>query len=194
MKKYLLIILTFSFSTSYAQLQLEKGAKLAGVQLNLLVNDMYYTMFEFGSSGYEKYFGISIAPIYGVAIQRNWILGAQATLGIEGSKFDAGGSSNTTKNLFTDFGLAPFTRFYLDMTRNGKLKVFGTGALEFNIASQRINYSGSVAPISHYSKTTLTPSAGGGIAYFGRRISLDLSMSTQALRVGFYKVLYRAKK
>lgn len=194
MKKILLAFLMFSFSTSYAQLQLEKGAKLAGVQLNLLVNDMYYTMFEFGSSGYDKYFGISIAPIYGVAIQRNWILGAQATLGIEDSKFKGGGIAYGANYLYTDFGLAPFTRLYLDITRNGKLKVFGAGALEFNIATQRISYPGSAASTSRNSKTTINPSAGGGIAYFGRRISFDASMSTQALRIGFYKIIRPRKK
>jgi hypothetical protein len=64
MKKLLLIFLTFSLSTSYAQL-LRKRSKLAGAQLNLVVNDMYYTRFEFGSSGYDKHFGISIVPTYG---------------------------------------------------------------------------------------------------------------------------------
>lgn len=193
MKKLLLVFLLFSFSTSYAQLQLEKGAKLAGAQLNLLVNDMYYTMFEFGNRGYEKYFGISIAPTYGVAIKRNWIVGAQATLGIEGSTFNGWGSGYTTNYLYTDFGLAPFTRLYLDITRNGKLKIFGAGALEFNIASRRTSYSGG-GPASRLSKTTINPSAGGGIAYFGRRISFDASMSTQALRIGFYKVIRPRKK
>lgn len=195
MKKLLFVFLMFSFSSSYAQLQLEKGAKLAGAQLNLLVNDMYYTMFEFGSSGYEKYFGISIAPTYGVAVARNWIVGGQATLGIEGSKFNGGGIGYTANYLDTDFGLAPFTRLYLDITRNGKLKIFGAGALEFNIASQRVSYPGSVSTASsHYSKATINPSAGAGIAYFGRRISFDASMSTQALRIGVYKIIHSGKK
>ncbi|MES2374389.1 MAG: hypothetical protein V4557_17565 [Bacteroidota bacterium] len=194
MKKLLLVFLMFSFSNSYAQLQLEKGAKLAGAQLNLLVNDMYYTMFEFGSKGYEKYFGISIAPMYGVAIKRNWILGAQATLGIEGSTFNGWGMGYTINYLYTDFGLAPFTRLYLDITRNGKLKIFGTGALEFNIASRKISFPDSPTSTTHYSKTTINPSVGGGIAYFGRRISFDASMSTQALRIGFYKVISPRKK
>jgi hypothetical protein len=192
-KVLLLIVLILSLPTANAQL--EKGSKLAGAQLNLLVNDMYYTMFEFGSSGFDKYFGVSIVPTYGIAVQRNWIVGAQATLGIKTSKFDGGGAAYTANYLFTDFGLAPFTRLYLDITRKGKLKVFGAGALELNVASERISYSGSVTTSRTYrSKTTLTPSAGGGIAYFGKKISLDLSMSTTALRFGFYKVIPYHKK
>lgn len=191
MKKIALIVFTFSLSTSQAQL--EKGTKMAGAQLNLLVNDMYYTMLEFGSSGYDRYFGISIAPTYGYAVQRNWVLGMQATIGFESSKFDGGGIAYSSKTVYTDFGLAPFTRLYLDITRKGKLKVFGAGALEYNIASKRISYSnGSVA--SSFSKTTFHPSLGGGIAYFGRRTSFDLSMSTEALRIGFYKIIRSHKK
>jgi hypothetical protein len=192
MKKILLILLTCSLSTSYAQLQLEKGAKLAGVQLNLMVNDMYYTRLEFGSSGHDKYFGIGIVPTYAVALRRNWVVGAQATLGIETSKFDGGGTAYTANYLFTDFGLAPFTRLYLDLSGNGRLKVFGAGALEFNVASQRVTYPG-FSP-SRFSKTSINPSVGGGIAYFGRSISIDLSMSTQALRIGFYRVIRSRKK
>ncbi len=191
MKKLFPVLLMFVFSTSYAQL--EKGSKLAGVQLNLLVNDMYYTSLGFGNSGYEKYFGISLVPTYGYALHRNWLIGVQATVGFETSKFDAGGIPYTSRTLSTDFGLAPFTRFYLDLTRKGKLKVFGTGALECNIASQRISYSSGGSP-GRFSKTSLHPSLGGGIAYFGRRNSFDLSMSTQALRIGLYKVIGPHKK
>jgi hypothetical protein len=193
MKKLLLIFLMFSLSKSYAQL--DKGAKIAGGQLNLLVNDMYYTMLEFGSSGYEKYFGISLVPTYGYAIQRNWIVGAQATIGIERVKVNMGGGSYTYNQTYTDFGLAPFTRLYLDLTTDKKLKIFGVGALELNIASQVTSYPGGISSSStRYSKTTVNPSLGGGVAYFGRRTSFDISMSTQALRVGFYKVIQARKK
>jgi hypothetical protein len=91
-----------------------------------------------------------------VALQRNWLVGAQATLGIETSKFNGGGAAYTSNYLFTDFGLAPFTRLYLDLTGNGRLKVFGVGALEFNIASQRITYPGVFT--SRFSKTSINPS------------------------------------
>ncbi|MEO8172433.1 MAG: hypothetical protein ABI581_05100 [Sediminibacterium sp.] len=193
MKKLFLILFVFSLTASNAQL--EKGSKLAGVQLNLIVNDMYYTKLGFGSSGYEKYFGVSIAPVYGVAVQRNWIVGGQATLGIESWKFNAGGSSYTSDNLSTDLGLAPFTRLYLDITKAGRLKIFGTAAVEFNIASRRTSYPSSVSSgSSSSSKTTLTPSAGGGIAYFARKISIDVSMSNTALRLGVYKVIPYRKK
>lgn len=191
MKKITLLLFTFSLSASYAQL--EKGTQLAGAQLNLMVNDMYYTKLEFGSSGYESYFGISIAPTYGYSVQRNWVLGVQATLGFESSRFTGGGVTYAARTLYTDFGLAPFTRLYLDITGKGKLKVFGAGALECNIASERTSYQdGSV--VSRFSKTTVHPSLGGGIAYFGRRTSFDLSMSTEALRVGFYKIIRSPKK
>jgi hypothetical protein len=190
MKKLLPIFLLFSLSTSYAQL--DKGAGLAGAQLNLVVNDMYYTALGFGSSGYEKHFAISIAPTYGYALQRNWLLGLQATLGFESSTFNGGGAAYTSNTLNTDFGLAPFTRLYLDVIKNGKLKVFGVGALEFNIASRRISYE--VGSPARFSKTSINPSVGAGIAWFGRRTSFDISMSTQALRVGLYKVIQSRKK
>lgn len=192
MKKLLPVFLMFLFSTSYAQL--EKKSRLAGAQLNLLVNDMYYTAFGFGSSGYEKHFSISIVPTYGLAIQRNWLVGIQATLGFETSKFDGGGSAYTSRTLSTDFGLAYFTRLYLDITKKGNLKVFGVGALEANIASRRTSYPSGAGSSSRVSKTSINPSIGGGVAYFGQRTSFDLSMSTQALRFGFYKVIHPRKK
>lgn len=194
MKKNLLLIIVsmFLLSTSYGQL--DKGSKIAGAQLNLVVNDMYYTALGFGSSGYQKHFGISLVPTYGYAIQRNWLLGVQATLGFNSEKFEGGSAYTSRTTLYTDFGLAPFTRLYLNITKNGKLKVFGVAALEFNIASQRVSYPDNVIAQITYSKTSFNPSIGGGIAYFGRRTSFDLSMGTQAVRFGFYKVIRPGKK
>jgi hypothetical protein len=194
MKKQILILILL-FIGIKAQSQLEKGAQMAGVQLPVMINDMYFTRLSFSSSPNERDFGISIVPGYSFAIERNWLVGVQATLGIETISYPKGNPfASYTKETDTDLGIAPFTRYYVDISKNMRWKIFGVAALEFNTGNSTYSYSTGVASTTGSSFTTSTGSLGGGIAWFGKKVSLDVSMSTTALRLGIYRVFPGRKK
>jgi hypothetical protein len=171
-----------------ATAQLEKGTRLAGIQTNLLFNDYYNAglALSFGSSGHD--IGLNIIPTIGWALQRNWLVGAQATFGFESVKNSGLGPGLDYTETYFDLGIAPFTRLYLDLGKNGKLKAFGVAALELIHTNIKKDISQS------YTKNTAIASIGGGLAYFGKRTTIDLSMSTSALRLGIYRVIAFRKK
>ena len=192
-KQILILILLFTGITAHSQL--EKGAQMAGVQLPVMVNDMYFTKLAFSSSPNERDFGISIVPGYSFAIEHNWLVGIQATLGIETISYPKGNTfSSTTKETYTDLGIAPFTRYYVDISKNRHWTIFGVAALELNTANSTYTYSTGAASTTGYSFTSTTGSLGGGIAWFGKKISIDVSMSNTALRLGIYRLFPSRKK
>lgn len=127
MKQLLFCILLVS--TLSVQAQLEKGAKLVGLQTNIMVGDIYYSYLTIDANSNESNYGLNLVPTIGWAIQRNWVIGGQATLGFLTGK----NNQSTGENISTyyDLGIAPFTRLYLDLTKNKKLKIFGMAAVEF---------------------------------------------------------------
>lgn len=191
MKKLLLILALFSMVQGHSQL--EKGASLAGVQLNLAAHDMYGARLSFRTGFMEKSFGISIAPTFSWALQHNWLLGSFATLGIENATNKGLGYSDQNI-LYTDLGLAAFTRYYVDISKNQKWKLFGLAALEMNTARSKISYDDNFGTTMHRSNTTIMGALGGGVSYFAKELAFDLSMSTTALRFGIYKMFPAGKK
>ena len=192
MKKQILILILVIMGVT-TQAQLEKGKHVVGIQLPLIVNDMYFTRLAFNTGSPEKDFGISINPTYAYLIEQNWLIGAQATVGIETLKYNNSiGLQNT--ETYTDLGIAPFTRYYVDISKKGRIKVFGVAAIELNTANSRYTYSNSSSPNNGPSFSSTTSSLGGGIAWFGKKISIDASISNTALRLGIYQVFSGKKK
>ncbi len=81
MKNRLLIYFAI-FMGMEAQAQLNKDTQIAGVQLPLIVNDMYFTRLAWSTGSSQNEFGISVAPSYAFVIDDNWLIGIQATLGV----------------------------------------------------------------------------------------------------------------
>lgn len=184
MKKAVLIICMVWSAAANAQL--EKGNKLAGLQFDLVEGDIYYSYpaLSFGNN-FSRY-GFSVTPTYGVALERNWIVGGQATLGFLNRKTDYG--TNKSSNHFSDLGIGPFTRLYLDLSRNGKFKLYGMGSLELSYHRHKARYEsgGSVTSESVYTDGGLDATLGLGVGYFGSKIAVDLNVSALGLRMGFY--------
>jgi hypothetical protein len=194
MKKILLILALIILGLK-SQAQLEKGVEMGGIQLPLIVNDSYFTQLKFGSSPTKKDFGISIVPTYAFVIDHNWLLGVQATVGIETISYSnsISGFSTLSKETYTDLGIAPFTRYYVDLSKNKQIKIFGVAALEINTANSKYTYTNGTSN-GGGSFTTTNGSIGGGLAWFGKKVSGDLSMSTTALRFGIYRLFPGGKK
>ncbi len=189
--KTVLLILSF-FLVFTLQAQLERGNKLVGLQTNLIPGDIFstYPTLAIGSS--NTTYGLNLVPTMGVAIQRNWLIGGQATVGFLREK---GPSGYYNDNTYYDLGIAPFTRLYLDLSRAGKMKFFGMASAELAYTSSSLRYSDNVGPVftSKYSQVNLRGSLGIGFAYFGQKTSVDLNASVAGLRLGVYKII-RAKK
>lgn len=192
MKKQILILALITIGIN-AHAQLEKGKHVVGLQLPLIVNDMYFTRLAFSSSSGNTDYGISINPSYAFVAEHNWLIGAQATLGIETLKYNNNTGQPRTET-YTDLGIAPFTRYYIDISKKGDFKIFGVAAIEFNTANSKYTYSNSSFPNNGPSFSSTTGSLGGGIAWFGKRVAFDASMSNTALRLGIYQVFSGKKK
>ena len=186
-----LVILLYCGTISTLSAQLEKGAQIAGIQINAAINDALYSARPaFNIS--DKNYGLSIAIPTAWALERNWLMGIQATIGIETEKHTG---SFITTHTYTDLGISSFTRLYFDISKSRKWKLFGLASIEMNNAKSKTTYDGSGVSTNTRSSNTNTVGAfGGGIAYFNKKISLDISMSTTALRLGIYRVFAGLKK
>ncbi|MES2005634.1 MAG: hypothetical protein V4450_14040 [Bacteroidota bacterium] len=190
MKKYLLI--SSLLLTSLAHAQLDKGSKLVGLQTNLIVGDIYNTSLALSLSPNRKNYGFNLVPTFGYVLQRNWLIGGQFTVGWEKEKYPNAGLGYTQTYTYTDLGFAPFTRLYLDLTRNKKWKLYGLAAVDIANSWVRSVSNNQDSPYTNYHSTT--GYIGIGAAYFGRRVSLDLNVAKTGLRLGIYRVFGPSKK
>ena len=167
MKKLLLLAFTFAAISSYAQL--EKGSKLVGLQTNVFANDaLYKTQWAFNIA--DKDYGLNIIPTLGYALQRNWLIGAQVVLGFESIKTQTSPAFSYTVTDF-DIGFAPFTRLYLDISKNKKWKLFAVSALEIFSNRRRVTSDGGTIPLmTNPSNNNVKGSIGGGIGFFWQNI------------------------
>jgi len=193
--KKLFILSTLLLSLS-AHAQLEKGSKLVGLQTNLILGDIYATSLALNVSQNESNYGINLVPTLGWVLERNWVVGGQVTLGYSREKQIPFGNNNTSIYSYYDLGLAPFTRIYLDISRNKRWKFFGAAAAE--LAGTRTRYSiksaSGTSLISTDKHTELVGSIGMGFAYFTPKVSIDLSAAVTGLRLGVYKTFGPRKK
>lgn len=196
MKKIILLGLLVLSLQSKAQL--EKGTRLAGLQTNLILGDIYATNPDLNFSQNIKRYGLNLVPTLGWAVQRNWILGGQATLGFWHERrvppYSPGINYNADN--YYDLGIAPFTRLYLDITRNKKWKGYGLASIEFATVQRvyKTSYQNGITQSTKDSVVDLRGSLGAGLAYFGPQFSIDLNAAITGLRLGVYKTIAPGKK
>lgn len=196
MKKFLLLFTLILSLQSKAQL--EKGARLAGLQTNLIIGDIYATTPDLYFSQNTKRYGLNLVPTLGWAVQRNWIIGGQATLGFwhERSVPLYSPGVNYQADNYYDLGIAPFTRLYLDISRNKKWKGYGLASIELATVQHayKTSYQNGTSQTTKNSFVDLRGSLGLGLAYFGARMSIDLNAAITGLRLGVYKTIAPGKK
>lgn len=192
-----LFLLIAVFLCMHSQAQLEKGSRIAGLQTNLIIGDIYTTLPELSVGSYRSTYGLNLVPTLGWAVDRNWIIGGQATLGFWHDKRSPqyAGAGTDTYNYY-DFGLAPFTRLYIDITKNKKWKGYGLAAIEFANTQRfyKSSYPSGAIQKSSDSFTDVKGTIGIGFAYFGRKLALDLNAAVTGLRLGVYKTFGPSKK
>ncbi len=172
--------------------QLEQGSKIVGIQTTLTKGNTYATYLAMSSKPYAARFGMDAAPMIGWAIARNWVIGGQATFGtfVKTDKT----TSPWVRQIYYDLGLAPFTRVYIDVIKSGRVKIFGTGSVEFVYQVRKVaSQSGNTEFAITTNDTFMGAAAGGGLAYFGKRISLDAQYGNLGFRIGLYRTFGAVK-
>jgi hypothetical protein len=180
----------------HSQAQLEKGSRIIGLQTNLIIGDIYNTLPELSISSTNKTYGLNLVPTMGWAVDRNWVVGGQATLGFSHEEYSPPypGAGTNIYNYY-DFGIAPFTRLYLDITKNKKWKGYGLAAIEFaNMQRFYTNRNLGGSSKSSDSYTYVKATVGIGFGYFGRKVAVDLNAAVTGLRLGVYKTFGGQKK
>lgn len=201
MKKTQILLVLAIFIMSAANAQLEKGARLVGIQTNIAEGDLYYSSLMLRVNKDYKDLGINIVPTFGWVVEKNWVIGGQITAGSASysypSNWSGGVNIARTKSTYLDLGIAPFTRYYIDITRNQKIKLFGMASMEIAYGRYKMQVkqnNGNIIATNSDNTVNLDGSIGFGMAYFGKRGSLDLNLSNMGLRLGLYKVLPTNRK
>jgi len=180
MRVYLTLFLLLAIGfTSNAQL--EKGRHFAGLQTTLLSSDIYSTYIAINSSGSISDYGVNLVPTYGWAASRNWLIGAQVTLGYLKST----NHESDVVSEYYDLGFAPFTRLYLDVTRNGRFKIFGLASIEIAGSKTKNRYFDIDGGTTQGSDVHGV--LGGGLSYFSKKLAFDVNISHLGIRMGVYK-------
>lgn len=197
MKTRIILILAL-FSATFANAQLDKGSRFFGIQTNLTEGNLYYTSIDLSIDEDRSSLGINLVPAYGWIIENNWMVGAQATVGYSKDAYKGTGLNDPKEfDNYFDLGIAPFTRYYINISKSGKYKIFGMASIELSHAVHR-SYRRATSWFPEKDNTSkytsLDGSVGVGVAYFGRAGSIDMNLSNNGLRLGFYKVLNKIKR
>ncbi len=194
MKKRLLVLFVFPFLLTKAQLV--KGTKLAGLQTNLILGDIYATNLTLDVGSYSSEYGINLVPTFGWVIKENWVVGGQANFGFLREKIPFIGANINGIYTYNDLGLAPFTRLYLDITKNKKWKAYSMASVELATVKTRYSIKGNpqAGMVSTTSNTDLKGGLAVGFAYFGKSTSIDLNAGLTGLRLGVYRIIKAGKK
>lgn len=77
-------------------------------QTNLIIGDIYTTLPELSVGSNSSIYGLNLVPTIGWAVDRNWVIGGQATLGFWHDRRSPqyAGAGTDIKNYY-DFGVAP---------------------------------------------------------------------------------------
>ena len=187
----------------------EKGNRMYGVGVLLTHSDLYGAYTDISYSKNDKSGGLNIAPDYGWFVQRNWLIGMQLNIGYHKARYEYmyGSTTNSefskNENSYFNYGLAPFTRYYVDLGKKNRVKLFASAAIAFFNEKHKSNNEsiytqpGGVMTIirSGINETNfnIRGSIGVGVALFGRAGNIDLHASNAGLYVGFHKTIFGRK-
>jgi hypothetical protein len=186
----LMTILAYNFVQSQA---IDKGDKFFGLQTNLASTDLYYTYLDLSLSKNEKRVGFHLAPTWQWAVENNFVVGTAAHVGFnsEKSNFNFSFPSNEYKFEALDLGVNAFSRYYIDVIRNKKLKLFGLAGIHVAYSSWKSNYTNIGWPnnSSSTNETFVRGSIGFGAAYASKKGMIELNISNAGFFLGIHKKL-----
>ena len=184
-----LIICSIILSNLSAQ-SIDKGDKFFGLQTNLAFTDIYSTYLDLSLTKNVKRAGFHIAPTMQWAIQKNFVVGTALHVGYNSEKtnYNYTFTYSPKESEVFDLGLNAFSRYYIDILRNKKLKFFGLAGVHLSYASWSNIYT---TPANNNSESELVArgSLGFGLAYASKKGMIDLNVSNAGLFLGIHKRL-----
>lgn len=192
MKQIICIIFCSIVTTQVFAQSIEKGDKFLGIQTNLAYTDLYGTYFDLSINKFESRVGFHIAPTIQWAIEKNFVLGTALHVGYNSEKTKYTTSYSLLQSTNFDIGVNAFSRYYIDILKNKKLKFFGLGGVHISYSSWESKY---ISPGTNYSDNELVArgSLGFGLAYAGSKGMIDMNISNAGLFLGFHKRLDKKK-
>jgi hypothetical protein len=188
---------------------LKKGSKAVNVQLGIAGGYPLGSVTALDISDENKYYGLLVLPSYGSFVKKNFMIGASAILGFTNyqySSFDYSSSVSQPpvkrdyKTNYSDFGIAPFARYYVQLSRRNVVNIFLQGSLPVFYSSVEETITPAPVPGSTWYRYNFARqgwnavgSLGGGVSVNGRFGSLELNANNTGLYVGFQKCLTKSK-
>ncbi len=200
----LLLILLVSIS-SFAQKDtrrnntslFDKGNKIAGIELGIAGGYPINSITQLSFSKTEKNYGLLLLPSYGWFVENNWVIGGQGILGFSHNEYSYSGTqySSANKSDYTDFGIAPFTRYFVPLGKRNVVSLFGQASLPavYSTTKRETKQTGS-SPYNTSSNTyevQVIGSIGLGVSLNGHFGSIEVN-ANNGLYLGFHK--YFGKK
>jgi hypothetical protein len=176
----------------------EKGNKTAGISAAIAGD--YNTVLQLDITKKSKNYGLLLLPTYGWFVEKNWEIGVQAILGFSKNKYQYASSDTnqySSNSTYTDFGIAPVTRYFIPLGSRNVVSVFGEASMPviYSSSKRESKQTAGTNPYSFsdtYNELRLSGSIGLGISINGHFGSLQLSANTYGLYIGFHK--YMRKK
>lgn len=192
----------------------DKGNSFWGISTTPVYSDMFYTNTSLVLQGDNRTAGLLLAPSYSKMIAKNWMLGGMVFLG-----YLSDGYTSSTYPPFVgpgpfpinpqpvpvkyiqrsfDWGVMPFTRYYLQLNRRNTFAFFGQAGLP--LVSSTSNYkteypqSPSLNSSQKYSDFVLKGSLGFGLSVQGRYGIFDTHVSNLGWFLGYHGSLGKNKK
>ena len=188
----------------------DRGSKAINIQLGVAGGYPINSITELDISSNNKRYGLLALPSYGWFVERNLMLGASAIVGFNynSSSFNSFDYSTNpprpaeVKNVGSgsDFGVAPFMRYYIPLSRRNVVSLFGQGSLP--LIYSRYRYTNSLqtaqgvvsSSMSREEGLKLIGSVGLGVSVNGRFGSFEVNANNTGLYVGFQKYFSPKKK
>jgi len=171
----------------------EKRNKQAGISLMLAPTDMYRSETALTINDFTKTYGINVGGNYGWFIERGWLIGFQANIGVLHDEYKGNPSWGYKTNAF-DASITPMTRYYFSVDRKHRFKPFLFGALPIVYTNTETDYYSNSTTDSKNEYLDLRGTVGFGAAYFGKAGSIEMNLSNMGLFLGVNKFIEFKKK
>lgn len=194
MKKLILLFAAYICYHQLAAQEIKKGDMFIGLQSNIKFIDGFYTYTDIYTHKNDLVVGIHLAPTIQKALAKNFLLGTSLHFGyMSEKKYPILNDSRYDRFISKEIGIAVTGKYYLDLTRNKKLKLFGVGGL--NLVYQ--DYENIYKAIGNFTDKDhgilFRPAIGFGGAFAIREGMADIQFSSMGIFAGFHIKLHNKK-
>lgn len=173
----------------------EKGTRIAGIELGVAGEYPINSVTQLNISKDDKNYGLLLLPSYGWFVENNWVVGGQAILGFSHDSYSYQSGlqyTNSSKSSYSDFGVAPFTRYFVPLGKRNVVSLFGHASLPviYSTSKSENKQTGTSGAFSYSDsdyELRVIGSLGLGVSVNGRFGSLEVNANNTGLYFGFHK-------